>query len=37
MKNIDTERDVQYSLRSKPHLQLPNVKTAKYGVENRST
>ena len=34
MKNIFTERDVQYNLRSKNHLQLPNVKIAKYGIEN---
>ena len=34
MKNIFTERDVQYSLRSKNHLQLPNVRTAKYEIEN---
>ena len=34
MKNISAERDVQYNLRSKNHLQLPNVKTAKYGIEN---
>ena len=34
MKDIFTERDVQYNLRSKNHLQLPNVKTAKHGMEN---
>ena len=34
MKNIFTETDVQYNLRSKNHLQLPNVRTAKYGIEN---
>ena len=34
MKNIFSEKDVQYSLRSKNHLQLPNVQTAKYGIEN---
>ena len=34
MENIFTERDIQYSLRSKNHLQLPNVKIAKYGIEN---
>ena len=34
VKNIFTERDLPYSLRSKNHLQLPNVKTAKYGIEN---
>ena len=34
MKEIFTKREVQYNLRSKNHLQLPNVKTAKYGVEN---
>ena len=35
MKNIFTERDVQYNLRSKYHLQLPpNVKTRKYRIEN---
>ena len=34
MKDIFTERDVQYNLRSKNYLQLPNVKTAKHGIEN---
>ena len=34
MKNIFTERDVQYSLRSKNHLQLPYIRTAKYGIES---
>ena len=34
MKNIFTERDVQYNLRSKNHLQLPNTRTAKYGIAN---
>ena len=34
MKNIFTERDVQYNLRSKNHFQLPNAMTAKYGIEN---
>ena len=34
MKNIFTERDVQYNLRSKNHLQLPNIRTTKYGIEN---
>ena len=34
MKNIFTERDVRYSLRSKNHLQWPNVRTAEYGIEN---
>ena len=34
MKDIFTERDVQYNLRSKNNLQLANVKTAKYGIEN---
>ena len=34
MKKIFTERDVQYSLRSKKPLQLPNFKTANYGIEN---
>ena len=29
MKDIFAERDVQDNLRSKNHLQLPNVKTAK--------
>ena len=33
-KNIFTERDVQYNLRSKNHLQLLNIRTAKYGIEN---
>ena len=34
MKDIFAERDVQDNLRSKNHLQLPNVKTAKHGIEN---
>ena len=34
MKNIFTERDLQYNLRSKTHLQLPNVKTARRRIEN---
>ena len=34
MINIVTERDVQYNLRSKNHLQLPSVRIAKYGIEN---
>ena len=34
MKIICTERDVQYNLRSKNHLQSPNVTTAKHGIEN---
>ena len=34
MEGIFTERDVQYTLRSKNHLLLPNVKTAKHGIEN---
>ena len=34
MKNIFTERDVLYNLRSKNHLQLPTIRTAKYGMEN---
>ena len=34
VKNLFTERDVKYILRSKNHLQLPNAKTAKYGIEN---
>ena len=34
MKDIFTERDVQYNLGSKSHLQLPKVKTAKHGIEN---
>ena len=34
VKNIYAERDVEYDLRSKNHLQLPNVRTAKYGIEN---
>ena len=36
MKNIFTERDVLYNLRSKNHLQLPNIRTAKYGMEKNS-
>ena len=34
MKNVFTKRDVQYNLNSKNHLQLPNIRTAKYGIEN---
>ena len=34
MKDIFTERDIQYNLRSKNHLQLPRVTTAKHGIEN---
>ena len=34
MKNIFTERDVQYNLRSKNNLQLPNAKTARYRIED---
>ena len=34
MKNILTERDIQYNLRSENHLQLPKVKTTLYGIEN---
>ena len=34
VENIFTKRDVQYNLRSKNHLQLPNVKTAKHRIEN---
>ena len=34
MKNTFTERDVQYNLRSKNHLQLPNIRLAKYGIKN---
>ena len=34
MKDIFTERHVQYDLRSKNHLQLPNIETEKYGFEN---
>ena len=34
MKSIFTERDVQYNLGSKNHMQLLNVKTAKYGIQN---
>ena len=33
MKNEFTERDAQYNLRRKNHLQLSNVKRAKYGIE----
>ena len=29
-----TERDVLYNLRSKNHMQLLNVKTAKYGIKS---
>ena len=34
MKNVFTERDAQYNLRNKNHLQLPNVMTAEYGIDN---
>ena len=34
MKGTFTERNAQYNLRSENHLQLPNVKTAKYGIED---
>ena len=34
MKNVFTERDLQCNLRSKPHLQLPNVKTARWRIES---
>ena len=34
MKNIFTEGNIQYSLRSENHLQLPKVKTTTYGIEN---
>ena len=34
MKNIFTERNIQYSLRSENHLRLPKVKTTTYGIEN---
>ena len=34
MKNILTERDIQYNLRSENHLRLPKVNTISYGIEN---
>ena len=34
MKNIFTKRDTQYNAGSKNHLQLLNVKTAMYEIEN---
>ena len=34
MKNIFTERNIQYSLRSENHLWLPIAKTTTYGTEN---
>ena len=34
IKYISTQRDVQYNLRNKNHLQVPNVKAAKYRIEN---
>ena len=34
MKNIFTDRDVQYNLKSRNHLQLPNIRTIIYGIEN---
>ena len=34
MKNIFTERNMQYSLRNENHLRLPKVKTTTYGIEN---
>ena len=36
MKETFTERGVQNNLKSNSNLQLPNVKTAKYGIEHRS-
>ena len=34
MKDIFTERDIQYNLRSENHLQLPKMKTTSYGIKN---
>ena len=34
MKNIFTERNMQYSLRNENHLRLPKVKTTAHGIEN---
>ena len=34
MKNILTERDIPYNLRSENHLRLPKVNTTSYGMEN---
>ena len=34
MKNILTERDIQYNLRSENHLRLLKVNTTSYGIEN---
>ena len=34
MKNILTERDVQFSVRNENHLRLPKVNTTSYGIEN---
>ena len=34
MKNIFTEKNIHYNLRSENHLQLPNVKTSTYRIEN---
>ena len=34
MKNIFTERNIPYSLRSENHLRLPKVKTTTHGIEN---
>ena len=34
MKSVFTKREVQYNLRCKNHLQLSNIRTAKYGIEN---
>jgi len=37
MENIFTEKEVQYNLRSKNHLQLPNVTTANMEMKILST
>ena len=34
MKNIFTEKNIPYSLRSENHLRLPKVKTTTHGIEN---
>ena len=34
MENIFTKTEVKCNLRSKNHLQLPNINTAKYGIKN---
>ena len=34
MKSNFTERNIHYNMRNESHLQLPNVRTPTYGIEN---